>query len=74
MRQQTFIKKGKLIVLVDLKEESLKIFEKQLIELGYGGEMKSFSDLGIAVIFLESIRAENGQLDHADLILCGYDV
>ena len=62
-------------MLVDLTEENRQFFTEQLVSLGYDGEIKIFEDLGSAITFLESLRVEDGQkLDHADLILCGYDV
>lgn len=74
VKENSIKENGKLIVLVELQEESLKFLAELLQELEYDGETRCFADLESAVTFLESIKGGNGELDCADLILCGYNV
>ena len=45
-----------------------------LEQVEYEGECRGYANLESAITFLESIRTATGELDHADLILCEYNV
>ena len=74
MLGQDYVKKGKLIVLVESNDFQARDFESKLVDAGYRGTIKIFNDIERTVQFLNVVVSEDGLLAAADLLFFSFDI